>query len=323
MRSISALARQFGFKQFCEYCIIGTMPDAATLTRLASSFLDFCRVEKGLAANTLSAYGRDLDRFCAFAHSQCGERPPGAEGVRRYVDALYAGGLGGRSVARHLITLRNFFGFLLREGLIETDPTAVLVLPRQWKNLPKYLNLEDINRLTEAPDLARATGLRNRAMIELLYAAGLRVSELCQLEMSDLTGDSGVVRVLGKGGKQRLVPVGETALEAVNSWLETGRQRLLGGRASRYLFVTARGSRLTRQGFWKALGRCGRAAGIPGRPSPHVLRHSFATHLLEGGADLRAVQTMLGHADISTTQIYTHVARARLRKTVEEHHPRA
>jgi integrase/recombinase XerD len=299
------------------------MPDAATLSRLVSSFLDFCRVEKGLAANTLAAYGRDLDRFCAFAHRQCGDRPPDAEGVRRYVDALYAGGLGGRSVARHLITLRNFFRFLLREGLIETDPTAVLALPRQRKSLPKYLNLEDINRLTEAPDLARATGLRNRAMIELLYAAGLRVSELCQVEMSDLTADPGVVRVLGKGGKQRLVPVGETALEAVKAWLETGRQRLLGGRASRYLFVTARGSRLTRQGFWKALGRCGKAAGISGRLSPHALRHSFATHLLEGGADLRAVQTMLGHADISTTQIYTHVARSRLRKTVEEHHPRA
>ena len=299
------------------------MPDVAPLSRLVRLFLDFCRIEKGLAANTLAAYGLDLARFSAFAQGQDGDRLPDTEGVRRYVDTLYAAGLQGRSVARHLITLRNLYGFLLREGLIGTDPTAVLVLPRQWKNLPKYLNLEEINRLTETPDTARATGLRNRAMLELLYAAGLRVSELCQIEISDLNGDLGVVRVMGKGGKQRLVPFGETALEAVNAWLANGRFSLLRGRASPYLFVTARGTRLTRQGFWKALAQCGKKAGIFRQLSPHVLRHSFATHLLEGGADLRAVQTMLGHADISTTEIYTHVARSRLRKTVEEHHPRA
>jgi integrase/recombinase XerD len=299
------------------------MPDVAPLSRLVRLFLDFCRIEKGLAANTLAAYGLDLARFSAFAQGQGGDRLPDTEGVRRYVDTLYAAGLQGRSVARHLITLRNLYGFLLREGLIGTDPTAVLALPRQWKNLPKYLNLEEINRLTETPDTARATGLRNRAMLELLYAAGLRVSELCQIEISDLNGDLGVVRVMGKGGKQRLVPFGETALEAVNAWLANGRPGLLRGRASPYLFVTARGTRLTRQGFWKALAQCGKKAGIFRQLSPHVLRHSFATHLLEGGADLRAVQTMLGHADISTTEIYTHVARSRLRKTVEEHHPRA
>jgi len=299
------------------------MPDVAPLSRLVRLFLDFCRIEKGLAANTLAAYGLDLARFSAFAQGQGGDRLPDTEGVRRYVDTLYAAGLQGRSVARHLITLRNLYGFLLREGLIGTDPTAVLVLPRQWKNLPKYLNLEEINRLTETPDTARATGLRNRAMLELLYAAGLRVSELCQIEISDLNGDLGVVRVMGKGGKQRLVPFGEMALEAVNAWLANGRPSLLRGRASPYLFVTARGTRLTRQGFWKALAQCGKKAGIFRQLSPHVLRHSFATHLLEGGADLRAVQTMLGHADISTTEIYTHVARSRLRKTVEEHHPRA
>ena len=299
------------------------MPDVAPLSRLVRLFLDFCRIEKGLAANTLAAYGLDLARFSAFAQGQGGDRLPDTEGVRRYVDTLYAAGLQGRSVARHLITLRNLYGFLLREGLIGTDPTAVLVLPRQWKNLPKYLNLDEINRLTETPDTARATGLRNRAMLELLYAAGLRVSELCQIEISDFNGDLGVVRVMGKGGKQRLVPFGETALEAVNAWLANGRFSLLRGRASPYLFVTARGTRLTRQGFWKALAQCGKKAGIFRQVSPHVLRHSFATHLLEGGADLRAVQTMLGHADISTTEIYTHVARSRLRKTVEEHHPRA
>ena len=299
------------------------MPHADPLSRLVRSYIDFCRIEKGLAGNTLSAYDTDLARFAGFVQTETGDRLPGAEGVRRYLDSLYAAGLKSRSIARHLVTLRNFYGFLLREGLIESDPTAVLVLPRQWKNLPKYLNLEEINRLTEAPDTARATGLRNRAMLELLYAAGLRVSELCQLELSDLDHELGVVRVMGKGGKQRLVPVGEAALEAVSAWLESGRHSLLRGRASQYLFVTARGTRLTRQGFWKALALCGKRAGIFRPLSPHVLRHSFATHLLEGGADLRAVQTMLGHADISTTEIYTHVARSRLRKTVEEHHPRA
>ena len=299
------------------------MPNAAQLSRLVRSFLDYCRIEKGLAANSVAAYSLDLARFSAFAQGQGGDGLPDTEGVRRYVDTLYAAGLQGRSVARHLITLRNLYGFLLREGLIGTDPTAVLALPRQWKNLPKYLNLEEINRLTETPDTARATGLRNRAMLELLYGAGLRVSELCQIEISDLNADLGVVRVMGKGGKQRLAPFGETALEAVNAWLANGRFSLLRGRASPYLFVTARGTRLTRQGFWKALAQCGKKAGIFRQLSPHVLRHSFATHLLEGGADLRAVQAMLGHADISTTEIYTHVARSRLRKTVEEHHPRA
>ncbi len=299
------------------------MPHAAPMSRMVQSYLDFCRVEKGLSANTLSAYGRDLARFEQFARDENGYDLPSTEGVRRYTDTLYQAGLKSRSVARHLITLRNFYAFLLREGLVETDPTAALVLPRQWKSLPKYLNLEEIGRLTEAPDQNRTTGLRNRAMLELAYAAGLRVSELCQLEVSDLNHELGVVRVMGKGGKQRLVPVGEVALEAVTAWLEGGRQQLLRGRASRYLFVTARGTRLTRQGFWKAVGVCGKKAGIFRSLSPHVLRHSFATHLLEGGADLRAVQAMLGHADISTTEIYTHVARSGLRKTVDEHHPRA
>lgn len=293
------------------------------MSRLVPSFLDFCRVEKGLSANTLSAYTSDLERFTRFARDREGSRLPETEGLRRYTDSLYQAGLKSRSIARHLVTLRNFYSFLLREGVIETDPTAALVIPRQWKTLPKFLNHEEINRLTEAPDPNRPTDLRNRAMLELAYAAGLRVSELCQLEVSDLNSELGVVRVMGKGGKQRLVPVGEVALEAVNQWQETGRPALLRGRASRYLFVTARGTRLTRQRFWQAVGLCGRKAGIFRALSPHVLRHSFATHLLEGGADLRAVQAMLGHADIATTEIYTHVARSGLRKTVDSHHPRA
>jgi integrase/recombinase XerD len=226
-------------------------------------------------------------------------------------------------VGRHLTTIRNFYGFLLREGEIATDPTEHLRTPKQWQNIPKYLNLDEIERIIAAPDLSRPTGRRDRAMMELLYASGLRVSELCKVGVGDLNLELGVLRTTGKGNKQRLVPVGKSAILAVRAYLESGRAALLKGRASRYLFITARGGCLTRQAFWKLLACHGRKAGIFHGLTPHVLRHSFATHLLEGGADLRSVQIMLGHADISTTQIYTHVMRSRLRDTVEKHHPRA
>jgi integrase/recombinase XerD len=180
-----------------------------------------------------------------------------------------------------------------------------------------------MEQLAKAPDLEKSTGLRNRAMIDLLYASGLRVSEICKAELSDLNLEMGVIRVFGKGGKQRLVPVGQAALKTIREYLENGRGPMLKGRGSKFLFVTSRGGPLTRQGFWKALGIVGRRAGLAKSPSPHALRHTFATHLLEGGADLRSVQTMLGHADIGTTQIYTHVLRSRLRQTVENHHPRS
>jgi integrase/recombinase XerD len=206
---------------------------------------------------------------------------------------------------------------------MDQDPTEFLVSPRQWTNLPKYLNRSQINQLILAPAGSKHTAVRDRAMLELLYAAGLRVSELCQLELSDLNADLGVLRVTGKGGKQRMVPVGREALKAVGEYMETARPGLLRGRASRYLFVTARGGKLSRQAFWKLLLVHGKKAGLFHGLTPHAIRHTFATHLLEGGADLRSVQMMLGHADISTTQIYTHVLRSRLKETVEEHHPRA
>jgi integrase/recombinase XerD len=226
-------------------------------------------------------------------------------------------------VARHLTTLRGFYGFLLREGILTTDPTEHLRTPKQWQTIPKYLNLEQIEKIIQTPNPAKPNGLRDRAMFELLYAAGLRVSELCKVGMRDLDLEYQVVRTLGKGNKHRLVPVGKSAILAVRDYLEKGRGALLKGRASRYLFVTARGGCLTRQAFWRLLAAYGKKAGIFHGLTPHVLRHSFATHLLEGGADLRSVQVMLGHADISTTQIYTHVMRSRLRDTVEKHHPRA
>jgi integrase/recombinase XerD len=299
------------------------MPGAAPFSAEIQAFLSYCRIEKGLSANTLLAYERDLRRFSAAWASEPPGPFPDTAALGRYVDSLYRDGLDSRSVARHLTVLRGLSRFLLREGKLRQDPTALLNLPRQWQNLPKFLNNNEITRLLEAPDCATPAGLRDRAMLELLYAAGLRVTELCDLQLSDLDQDLGVVRVLGKGNKQRLVPVGEPALRAIAEYRRLGRPALLKARASRYLFVTARGGRLTRQGFWKALAKYGRKAGIFRPLSPHVVRHSFATHLLEGGADLRSVQTMLGHADIATTQIYTHVMRSRLRRTVDEHHPRA
>lgn len=292
-----------------------------SLRNRMTAFLNFCRLEKGLAANSLAAYSADLSNFSAFI-GETGELP-GAEGLDRYVAQLHQSGLSGRSIARHLATLRSFYGFLLREGLIDTDPAERLHAPKQWRTIPKFLNLEEINKIIEAPEVSRPTGLRDRAMVEMLYAAGLRVSELCRLGVGDIELDLGILRVNGKGNKQRLVPAGKSAVKAVEDYLAAARAKLLKGRASRYLFVTARGGPMTRQSFWKLLRGHARKAGIFRDLTPHVLRHSFATHLLEGGADLRSVQAMLGHADISTTQIYTHVMRSRLRDAVEKHHPRA
>jgi integrase/recombinase XerD len=283
--------------------------------------LNFCQTEKGLADNTLEAYSADLERFSSFQKSR--SAVPSTEDLRAYLDYLHSSGLGSRSIARHLTTIRNFLSFLLREGVLPDDPAEHLRAPKHWQTLPKLLNREEIGKLLEGPDTSRPTGLRDHAMLQLLYASGLRVTELCRLGMGDLNQEMGVVRTTGKGNKQRLVPVGKEALRAMADYLRSGRAALLKGRASRYLFVTARGGCLTRQAFWKLLARYGRRVGIFNGITPHVLRHSFATHLLEGGADLRSVQVMLGHADIATTQIYTHVVRSRLRETIEKHHPRA
>ena len=301
------------------------MDKAAALSARIKSFLDFCRIEKGLAANSLDSYCRDLAKF----HSWVSVEGPSREGLpegddlRAYVDSLYGSGLKARSIARHITTLRNFYRFLLVEKCIETDPTEALSLPKQWSALPKLLDLPELDRLFAAADQTKPTGVRDRAMLQLLYASGLRVSELCGLGVSDVELELGVVRVTGKGNKQRLVPAGREALDAVRTYLAGPRGQLLKGRPSEHLFVTARGGRLTRQGFWKMLVGLARSAGIFRDVTPHVIRHSFATHLLERGADLRSVQTMLGHADISTTEIYTHVMRPRLREVFEQHHPRA
>jgi integrase/recombinase XerD len=285
------------------------------------SYLQFCRIEKGLSPNTLESYRRDLEQFGNFLKATTIHSVT-IENIRFYLDYLKNAGLSNRSIARQVSNLRGFFAFLAEEGEISKNPAELLAAPKIGSSLPKYLDHSSVNRLLDAPRQDSAIGVRDHAMLDLLYATGLRVSELIHLRLADLDSSEGTVRVIGKGNKQRLVPVGRQALESVSGYLGAARSALLKGRPSPHLFVTARGKAMTRQGFWKLLRTRGRSAGVFGKLSPHVLRHSFATHLLEGGADLRSLQTMLGHADIGTTQIYTHIMPSHLRQTVEQHHPR-
>ena len=294
------------------------MQYSATISAQVKSFLDFCRIEKGLSVNSIQSYKLDLQRFERFC-AGC----KGSALVTSYVDSLYQAGLASRTIARHITTLRNFYHYLLQEGRIDSDPTVLLSLPKTWQTIPKYLNSQQVNALLEAPRADKPLGLRDRAMLQFLYATGLRVSELCGVRVSDLEMNLGYVRVVGKGDKHRIVPAGQVALKAVEDYLVNARPKLLKGRSSPHLFITARGAAMTRQAFWYVIVGHGKKAGIFHNLTPHVLRHSFATHLLEGGADLRSVQTMLGHTDISTTQVYTHVMRTRLRQTIDRHHPRA
>lgn len=286
------------------------------------SYLHFCRTERGLSTNTLESYQRDLNQFGVWTAKQA-LRAITLDALRAYLDHLRSIGFAPRSIARHTTTLRGFFAFLTKEGEFSNSPAELLNSPKIGTPLPKYLDVAGVQKLAETPDEAKATGRRDRAMIELLYATGLRVSELIHLRVADIDLSAGLVRATGKGDKQRLVPMGRSAIAALQGYIGSERLALLDQRVSPYLFVTARGTAMTRQGFWKQLRRYSITAGQLRPVSPHVLRHTFATHLLEGGADLRSVQTMLGHADIGTTQIYTHVMRSRLRKTVDEHHPRA
>jgi integrase/recombinase XerD len=298
------------------------MADLTPFQQRMRCYLHFCRTEKGLAQNSLEAYRRDLTRLGEFLNT-LGLDSVTLDTLRSYLDQLRSGGLSNRSIARQVTTVRGFFGFLVQENALAANPAELLSAPKIGSSLPKYLDSSNLDHLLEAPREDSRTGLRDRSMVDLLYACGLRVSELVQLRVSDLDEAQGILRVIGKGNKQRLVPVGREALKSVERYLTQQRPQLLKGRVSPYLFVTARGDRMTRQGFWKLLRAHGKKAGIFRDLSPHVLRHSFATHLLENGADLRSVQAMLGHADIGTTQIYTHVMRSRLRQTVDQHHPRA
>jgi integrase/recombinase XerD len=285
-------------------------------------YLDYLSAERGLARNSIVAYRADLDRL----RRSLGARPleqAREEDLRKVLRQMRVQGASPRSVARWLVAVRGFFAHLHAGGRAAHDPTAQLQAPRTWRTLPDTLDFSEVEALLRAPDGKRPLGLRDAAMLEVLYGTGLRVSELVGLKLGDLHLDAGYVRCRGKGDKERVVPLGGEAEAKLHAYLSRGRPALLESRRTNLLFVNARGGPLSRQGFWKILRRHGSQAGIRKPLSPHVVRHAFATHLLENGADLRSLQLLLGHADISTTQIYTHVNRERLKRVYEDFHPRA
>ena len=297
------------------------------ISAAASAFLTHVRVEKGLSANTVSAYARDMGKFEAFTKKRKIElKTVNRDDLVEFLSELYRQKLESRTVARHLVTLRNFFRFAQIHEWITEDPSVSLESPKIRRSLPSYLRLEEVEKILAQPDEKTPIGLRDRAMLEVLYSSGLRVSELTSLRVMDLDRAVGCVRCIGKGDKERIVPVGKKAMALVDRYLRDARPKLLGkGQLSNssVLFLNRRGSRLSRVGVWKILSAYGRQAGLRVPLTPHMLRHSFATHLLERGADLRSVQLMLGHSDISTTQIYTHVVEERLKQIYKAHHPRA
>jgi integrase/recombinase XerD len=288
-------------------------------------FLAWARIERGLSDNTLDAYGRDLAQLAAHLdksgiHDITDVK---TSDVLSHLVALSRNKLGLRSQARHLVAIRQLFRFLVKEKVLKQNPVSDIELPRPVKELPTFLDLDEVEALLGAPDTNTPRGLRDRAMIELLYASGLRVSELVGLPAEAADTERGFLLVKGKGSKERVVPMGEVALSWLGRYLDESRPVFLQGGASPFLFLRRGGEPMTRQGFWKLLKEYARKAGVRKEISPHKLRHSFATHLVERGADLRAVQAMLGHADLSTTEIYTHVNRERLRALYGAHHPRA
>ena len=288
------------------------------------SYLEYLRDVRRMSPNTVVSYARDLVALASFAE----KTKRGVEALdRRELEAfarqMMSAGLSPRSVARAIACVRGYYRFLLLEKQIDADPAEDLRAPRAWPALPKYLDMDEVDRLLAQPDPSTPRGVRDKALIELLYATGLRVSELLSLRPGDVNLDAGYLTCIGKGDKQRLVPLGHTAADWVRRYLREARPQLLKQRKSPWLFVNAKaGGQLSRVGFWKVLKEYGLKAGLSRELSPHVLRHSFATHLLERGADLRAIQMMLGHADLSTTQIYTHVLEARLRTVYDKFHPR-
>ncbi len=296
----------------------------ASSRAILEEYLDHLRVERALADNSLLAYGRDLRALSTWAE----ERSTSllaleSKDLSDYMGALRKRGLSARSVARAVHAARGLFRFAVREGRLAADPMRNLRAPRSFKGLPRFLTPAQVEALLAAPDPSARYGLRDRAILELLYATGLRVSELTGLRPGDLDLEVGLLRCMGKGRKERLVPMGRVACRAVEKYVEDARGRLARGRGSPYLFLNHRGQRLSRMGLWLIVRRHAVTAGVAHVLTPHVLRHSFASHLLERGADLRALQVMLGHADISTTEIYTHVTRERLRQLYDLHHPRA
>jgi len=296
-----------------------------SLHNQVDAYLDFIAVEKGVSRNTLEAYGRDLNRFIVYLQEKENVRDVHhitSDHVIAHIGDLRSQGLNSRSVNRAIAAIRGLFRYLLTEELIEENPVSDIVSGKELVHLPHTLTREEMDRLLEQPDEATLLGLRNRAMMEFMYATGIRVTELISMTLGQLNWQVGFVLVRGKGDKERIVPVGRSALNQLRQYLEKARPKLLKGSRTDILFLNRSGKGLTRQGFWKIIRESALRAGIQKRIHPHVFRHSFATHLLEGGADLRSVQVMLGHADISTTQIYTHVTRERLKEIHRKYHPR-
>lgn len=292
---------------------------------LIDHFMQFLSVEKGLAANTLESYQRDLFAYTDFLKHQ-GVSEIGASNrshIVSYLVTLQKKGRATATLSRNLASIRAFYQFLVRDRHLEHDPSVHLETPKIEKRLPKVLSLEEVETLLEGPDLGQPSGLRDKAMLELLYATGIRVSELVQLNMGDINLEMGFLKCMGKGSKERMIPLGKMAISVIQLYIETARLRLLKAGGGTALFVNHLGKRMTRQGFWKIIKKYALQSGITADITPHTLRHSFATHLLENGADLRSVQEMLGHADISTTQIYTHVTRSRIKDVYAKTHPRA
>ena len=295
-----------------------------SLDQLADQFINYLVVEKGLARNTIAAYSRDLILYLEFLQSNGVSDIASADTtlILKHLIELRDAGLGPRSRARHIVTLRGFYRFLVQQKILDANPAQMVDLPKAGLKLPDVLKVDEVVQLLETPDPSKPLGARDAAMLELLYAAGLRVSELIRVGMTGINLEACFVRVLGKGSKERVVPIGQVAKRKVDVYLASGRPVLLKGRPSPYLFVTRLARPMTRQGFWKLLRQYALKVGVSHKITPHTLRHSFATHLLERGADLRSVQVMLGHVDISTTQIYTHVAQERLKAVHTQYHPR-
>jgi integrase/recombinase XerD len=290
-------------------------------TDLIDQFLDGVWVEQGLSKNTLSAYSSDLRIFAKWLSDKSMLDVDKGD-LSRFLAARYAAGIGNRSTARILSSLRRFYGYYIRENSLIIDPTLLIESPHIGRPLPISLSELDVELLLNAPEVTNTNGFRDKTMLEVLYATGLRVSELVGLKFEQISFRQGVVRIIGKGNKERLVPVGEEAMSWLEAYMIQARKKLLGERQCDYLFVTNRGDGMTRQAFWHIIKRHAKKAGISKELSPHTLRHAFATHLLNHGADLRVVQLLLGHADLSTTQIYTHIARERLKELHSKFHPR-
>ena len=292
---------------------------------MLETFLTYLVVIKGLSKNTSQSYKTDIEKLFTFVERKELDSITRLKSnlISEFLAELNISGLNISSINRCIVSIKQFFKYLMLENIIETDPTADLVSPRMKKTIPDVLSLEDIEKILNVPDLTKFEGIRDSAMLEVLYASGLRVTELVELKQVNINYDHGYLIVMGKGSKERIVPIGLTSIKKINDYLELSRPHLVKNELSDYLFITRRGTCFTRQGFWKLIKAYAKEAGIVKNISPHTIRHSFATHLLERGADLRTIQLLLGHSDISTTQIYTHVETKRLREIHKKYHPRA